>query len=80
MPPSLSQAHGRPVTLEMRIQGRPVSLSGTGRYENHRLCVDIRDAAGDISLCVDESTWDGEMTHSPENDSFAIRLDAPPSL
>jgi hypothetical protein len=78
MPPSFSQVHGRPVTLEMKIQGRPVSISGTGRYENHCLLVDVKDAAGDFSLSLNESKWDGEITHLPGNDSFTIRLDALP--
>jgi hypothetical protein len=76
MPTSLSQTHGRPVTLEMRVQGRSVSLSGTGRYENHCLFVEIKDPAGNFAVSLDESEWDGEIT--PSNDGFTIRLDSRP--
>jgi hypothetical protein len=77
MPPSLSQAHGRQVTVELALQGREVILSGRARYEKRCLLVDIQDAAGDFTLCLDESKWDGEITHSPDDDTYTIRLLSP---
>jgi hypothetical protein len=77
MPPSLSQAHGRQVTVKLALQGREVILSGTARYVNRFLLIDIQDAAGDFTLSLDESKWDGEITHSPEDDTYTIVLVSP---
>ena len=68
----LQRAHEHAVTLEFTIQGRSTTLSGIGRFADGQLCIDVKDDAGDFTLCLDEATWDGEMIESGEG--YLIRL------
>jgi hypothetical protein len=68
----LQRAHGCSVRLEISIQGRPTVLSGLGRYGDGKLWIDVKDQEGDFTLCVDQSTWDGELLK--QGDTFLIRL------
>lgn len=68
----LQRAHGCSVRLEISIQGRPTVLNGQGRYADGKLWIDVTDEAGDFTLCLDESTWDGELL--TQGGAFVIRL------
>jgi len=63
------------VTLEVSIQGRPTSLSGQGRYADGKLDIEVHDPAGDFTLSLTESQWDGEIIES--GGQLVIRLHAP---
>ena len=68
----LQRAHNRAVTLELSIHGRHITLSGTGRYADGQLHIDVKDPDGNFTLSLDEATFDGEMI--VVGDRLTIRL------
>jgi hypothetical protein len=68
----LQRAHGCSITLELSIQGTLRSFSGRGRYADGKLWIDVKDDAGDFTLCLEEATFDGELL--AQGDSYLIRL------
>ena len=70
----MQRAHGRAVTVELSIQGRHVAITGTGRYADRQLHIDVKDPGGDFTLVVDEATFDGELTDVGER--LTIRLNS----
>jgi hypothetical protein len=70
----LQRAHGRAVTVELPIHGRQVTLTGTGRYADGQLQIDVKDPGGDFTLCLEEATFDGKMI--VVGDKLTIRLNA----